>query len=107
MIRSLAGLIAFLSVATAHAVPCRNPAAVAGTRQLAEAQCACASATRHLSYISCVSRVTHDAIVSGALPRRCKAAVIHCAQRSVCGNPNHVVCCRTTARGRTTCSIKR
>lgn len=97
----------FLSAAAAHAKPCGNPAAVVEIRQAAEAQCACRAATRHRSYMSCVSRVAHEAVVSGALSRRCKAAVMSCAQRSVCGKPDYVTCCRTTPKGTTTCAIRR
>ena len=97
----------FLSAAAAHAEPCGNPAAVAETRQAAEAQCACGAATGHRSYMSCVLRVAHEAVVSGALPRRCKAAVMSCAQRSVCGKPGYVTCCGTTPKGTTTCRIRR
>jgi hypothetical protein len=109
MRRLLACLFASLPLclAAAHAKPCQNPSAVAATREAAEAQCACASATRHHRYMSCVSRVAHEAAASGTLPRRCRAAVMSCARRSVCGKPRYVTCCRTTARGTTTCAIKR
>src|SRR5205823_10080077 len=79
----------------------------AAIRQTAEEQCACASATRRRSYMSCVTRVVHEAVASGALPRRCKAAVTSCEEHSVCGKPAHVTCCRTTADGTTRCQIKR
>ncbi len=105
----LARLVAslLLSAAAAHAKPCSNPAAVLETRQAAEVQCACGAATRHRSYMSCVLRVAHEAVVSGALSPRCKAAVMSCAQRSVCGKPDYVTCCRTTPKGTTTCAIRR
>src|SRR2546430_16886590 len=66
----------FFSAAAAHAKPCGNPARLVATWQAAEAQCACGAATRHRSYLSCVSRVAHEAVVSGALSPRCKAAVM-------------------------------
>ena len=105
----LARLVAslLLSAAAAHAKPCGNPAAVLETRQAAEVQCACGALTRHRSYMSCVLRVAHEAVVSGALSPRCKAAVMSCAQRSVCGKPDYVTCCRTTPEGTTTCAIRR
>jgi hypothetical protein len=105
----LAPLVAglFLFAATAHAKPCDNPAAVVVTRQAAEAQCACSSAASHRSYMLCVLRVARQAVVSGALSPRCKAAVMSCAQRSVCGKPDSVTCCRTTPKGTTTCGIRR
>jgi hypothetical protein len=104
----LARLVAsiFLSAVAAHAQPCDDPAAVMQTRRAAEAQCACGAATGHRSYLSCVSRVAHEAVVSGVLSRRCKAAVMSCAHRSVCGKPGYVTCCRTTPKGMTTCAIR-
>lgn len=103
--RVVAGLV--LSTAAAHAKPCDDPAAVMATRQAAEAQCPCGAATRHRSYVSCVSRVAHEAVVSGRLSPRCRAAVLSCAHRSVCGKPDYVTCCRTTPEGMTTCAIRR
>src|SRR5262245_47313013 len=96
-----------LSAAAAHAKPCDNPAAVMEIRQAAEAQCPCGAASGHRSYISCVSRVVHEAVVSGALSRRCKAAVMSCAHRSVCGKPDYVTCCRMKPEGATTGTIRR
>src|SRR5262249_31946013 len=95
------------SAAAAHAKPCDDPAAVVKARQAAETQCACGAAPGHRSYLSCVSRVAHKAVVSGALSRRCRAAVMSCAHRSVCGKPDYVMCCGTTPEGATTCAIKR
>ncbi len=107
--RLLAPLVAslLLSGGPAQAKPCHNAAAVTETRRAAEAQCGCVAATLHGSYMSCVSHVAHDAVVSGALRRRCKAAVRSCEQRSICGRPGYVTCCRTTAKGMTRCAIKR
>jgi hypothetical protein len=104
----LAGLVAglFLSAAAAHAKPCDDPSALLKARQAAETQCACVATTRH-RYLSCVSRVAHEAVVSDALPRRCKAAVMRCAHRSVCGKPDSVTCCGTTPEGTTTCAVRR
>src|SRR5438094_9179395 len=104
----LARLVAslLLSAAAAHAKPCGNPSAVLETREAAEAQCACGAATRHRSYMSCVLRVAHEAVVSGALSPRCKAAVMSCAQRSVCGKPHYRTCCRTPPEGHRTYQLQ-
>jgi hypothetical protein len=96
-----------LAVAPAQAKPCDDPAAVMEIRQAAEAQCPCGAAARHRSYVSCVSRVARQAVVTGRLSSRCKAAVMSCAHRSVCGKPDHVMCCRTTPDGMTRCTIRR
>src|SRR5579862_207560 len=103
--RLVAGI--FLSAAAVHAKPCADSAAVVSTRQAVEARCSCAPATRRHGYLSCVSKVAHEAVVSGALSPACAAAVMGCAHRSVCGRPDHVICCHSRGKGRTTCAIRR
>jgi plastocyanin len=102
----LAIVVALLpSVGTARAA-CTDPDAVAATRAAAELQCPCATASAHGAYIRCVARVAKAAARSGSLPKPCRTAVIGCARKSTCGAPGFVTCCRTTATGRTKCSVK-
>ena len=54
----------------------------------------------------CATRLAKAAVKAGTLPKQCKGAVKHCAAQSVCGKPGFVTCCRTTAKGKTKCSIK-
>jgi len=103
--RLVAGLV--VAAATAHAKPCDNPAAVMEARRAAEARCGCGAASGHRSYVACVSSVVHEAVASGGLPPRCRAAVMSCAHRSVCGKPDYVTCCRRAPDGMTTCAIRR
>jgi hypothetical protein len=86
---------------------CADPAAVAAARAAADAQCSCAAASNHGQYVKCVRGVAQAAAEAGTLPRNCKGQVIRCAAKSTCGKPGFVTCCRTTAAGRTTCSIKK
>lgn len=81
--------------------------AVAGMRAQLEDQCHCATQTSHRAYVRCAARVVRDAVTASTLPRACTRAVKKCVAKSTCGRPGFVTCCRTTAAGRTTCSIKR
>ena len=63
----------------------------------------CATASNHGQYVKCIS---HQASADATLPRSCHGAVVKCAAKSTCGKPGFVTCCRTTAKGKTTCSIK-
>ncbi len=86
---------------------CTDAAAVAATRELADAQCPCALATRHGRYVKCVAGVAKAAVKAAMLPRHCTGAVMRCAANSTCGKSGFVTCCRTSASGVSKCSIKR
>ena len=93
------------SVGTARAA-CTDPAAAASVRADAERQCPCASASGHRPYVQCVARVAKTAAKGGTLPKSCRAAVVRCAKQSTCGRSGFATCCRTTASGKNTCSVK-
>ena len=97
--------ILLLPTGMAHGA-CTNPAAVAATRTMVDAQCPCATATSHREYVKCVAGAAKSAMASGSLPKQCRRAVVHCAAQSTCGRPGFVSCCRTTAKGVAKCSIK-
>src|SRR5262245_40432040 len=80
---------------------------VAAVRAQAAATCDCATASSHGAYVSCVAQVVNDAVDSGALRSQCRGDITHCAARSTCGKPGFVTCCRTSAKGKKKCSIKR
>jgi len=94
-----------LSTGTARAA-CSDLAAVATVRAEAEGQCPCASASGRRPYVQCVARVAKTAAKAGSLPKSCRGAVIKCAKQSTCGQPGFVTCSRTTAKGKSTCSVK-
>ena len=94
-----------VSTATARAM-CTDLGAVASVRAEAEAQCPCTSASGHRPYVQCVARAAKAAAKSGSLPKSCRAEVLKCAKQSSCGRSGFVTCCRTTASGKNTCSVK-
>jgi hypothetical protein len=85
---------------------CPDAQAAAAIEAAVEAHCNCFGATNHGAFVRCATRVAKDAVKAGTLPKQCKGAVKHCAARSTCGKPGFVTCCRTTAKGTTTCSTK-
>ncbi len=82
---------------------CPDAQVAAAIEAMVEAQCHCSTASNHGTFVRCAK---HVAKATGSLPRSCKRAVADCAARSTCGKPGFVTCCRTTAKGKTTCSIK-
>ena len=86
---------------------CPDAAQATAIEMAIETQCHCASAPDHGSYVRCATQVAKSALKSGTLSKQCKLAAVDCAGRSTCGKHGFVTCCRTTPRGRTTCSIKR
>jgi hypothetical protein len=100
-----AAAVLFLPAAARSA--CTDQAAVDATRAAADAACDCAGAATHGAYVRCVAGVAKAAADAGTLPRNCKGSVVRCAAKSTCGKPDFVTCCRTNARGKQTCSVKR
>jgi plastocyanin len=93
------------SLATVRAA-CTDLEAVASVRAQAEQQCPCASAAGHRQYVQCVAAVAKAAAKGGSLPKTCRADVMKCVKQSTCGRSGFVTCCRTTASGKNTCSVK-
>ncbi len=85
---------------------CPDAAAAAAIEAAVEAQCHCREAANHGAYVRCAAKVAKAAVKAGTLPKHCKGAVKSCASRSTCGKPGFVTCCRTTAKGKTVCTIK-
>ena len=81
--------------------------AAAATRAAADAQCDCTAARNHGSYVQCVADVANADVAAGRLPRECRGDIVKCASRSTCGKPGFSTCCRTDARGKTKCHVKR
>lgn len=81
-------------------------AAVAATRAEIAAVCGCPDARGSRSgYLACARGIVKNNVTLGSLPRACRTDVLRCVSKSTCGRPGAVTCCRTNARGRTTCSI--
>jgi len=86
---------------------CTDPRAVAEARAQVAAECDCGVAATHKAYVRCATHVLKAAIRAGTLPRSCRDSVTTCTAKSTCGRPGFATCCRTTAEGVQTCSIKR
>ena len=108
------GLTCLVSVACASSASARcgddpgDEAAKAAVRAAVESQCPCANAVDRVSYLRCAKDVIAQAVSAGTLQRACSSAVKRCATKSTCGRPpGYVTCCRTTATGKTKCSVKK
>lgn len=106
---ALAGALAMwtvtLGAVSAHAKcdPTGADAAdVANARAAVAANCNCATATNHGSYVSCAAQQANATLVN----KTCKGAVVMCAAHSTCGKPGFVTCCTVNAKGKSKCSIK-
>ena len=81
-------------------------AAVCAARAVADAQCNCATASSHGTYVHCVRGVASAEVNANHLPRACRRNVVRCAAKSTCGKPGAVTCCRFYPVGREKCSVK-
>src|SRR5689334_14745849 len=81
---------------------CAPSPVVDSARAQVAGACDCATAVNHGTYLRCV----RDVLRTIGLPGDCYGDVMKCAARSTCGKPGFVACCRTTATGRTACSIR-
>src|SRR5262245_23676025 len=103
-VSSLAVLMVFLraGAAVASCDPGTDPdrSDIANARAAVAEHCDCASASRHRDYVRCAEAVAGGVLVNAD----CRPAVRACARRSTCGRVGAVSCCRTTAKGVTTCS---
>src|SRR5689334_16892978 len=83
--------------------------ATAVTRARADiaATCNCAGATSHGDYVACARKVLQARVFAHKLSVECSRVVRRCASHSICGSPNAVTCCRTSAKGTTRCHVKR
>lgn len=84
-----------------------DAAAIAAVRAAIAIQCPCASAVSHGAYVRCAKDVVNAAVGNSTLARNCAGKVKKCATKSTCGRPGYVTCCRTTASGKTKCSVKK
>lgn len=119
---SVPGLLAFAAFALSLVAPppaaraddvgaCNQPGDaddVANVRAAVAVQCDCGGATSHGQYVRCVNGVVSDAIDHGQLRGSCRGKIVRCAARATCGRQEGAVaCCRTSAKGKKTCSTKR
>lgn len=83
-----------------------DAAAVAATRAAIQTTCGCPTALGSRStYLSCAREVIRQRVATGAMPASCRSSVSRCVNKSTCGRPGAVSCCRTNKSGKTTCSV--
>ncbi|HEY8516516.1 MAG TPA: hypothetical protein VIS07_13475 [Candidatus Binatia bacterium] len=83
-----------------------DDAAVAATRAAIEASCGCpTTAGSRSTYLRCAREVVKANVAQGTLPTSCRSSVMRCVNKSSCGRPGAVSCCRTNRQGKTTCTI--
>jgi len=83
-----------------------DTAAVAAARADIQTTCGCPTTVgSRPQYLSCARGIVDARLAAGTLPRTCRSNVLRCVNKSSCGKPGAVSCCRTNKRGKTTCSI--
>jgi hypothetical protein len=105
----LTGLV-LIAAGAAAAAPCDREgsdlSAIAAARVQVAAQCDCVGAATRGAYVRCARDVVQARVDGGQLNPRCRRDVMRCARKSTCGRPGAVTCCRTSATGKTRCSIR-
>lgn len=104
-------LLGAARIASAKCDPATNPddaASVGNARAAADAACPCATALTHGDYVSCAVQAINSALDGSDAQhnRSCRGKAKKCYARSTCGKPGFVTCYKTTATGKTKCSVK-
>ena len=78
-------------------------------RAIVEQTCECMRAgQQHRPYMTCVKRMLKAAQLPAlVIPRWCRNLVKQCESRSICGNPDAVVCCKTKKNGKVVASMRK
>jgi hypothetical protein len=83
-----------------------DAAALAAARAAVQTSCGCpTTAGSRAGFLSCARGVAANRVAAGLLPGSCRASVMKCANKSTCGKPGALSCCRTNRFGQTSCSI--
>lgn len=104
-------VLGFLAVASPCLARCGDgPAdeqAVAAARAQVASDCNCAGSRSHGEDVRCAAGIAKLRSADGRLPRACRVAVVRCAERSTCGRPGVVACCRRrTPTARVECHLE-
>src|SRR5262245_54048951 len=115
MSRSSAGALALFlaaaaaspALATCVSKKCSDAALVERARTSLQQTCGCMQAGQpHRAYMRCVKKALKAAALPElALPRACRNVVRQCESKSICGEPDAVVCCKTKKNGRVVASM--
>src|SRR5215470_10983532 len=88
---------------------CSDAALVERARVSIQQTCGCMKAGQpHRAYMNCVKSALEPAKLAAlGLQRPCRNAVMRCESKSLCGEPDAVVCCRTKKSGQLVASIRK
>jgi len=88
---------------------CPDAELVRQAREAIQHVCECTrSGQTHRAYMRCAKRALRAASVAElTLERPCRKLVIRCENRSICGAPDAVVCCKTRENGEIGASVRK
>src|SRR5262245_13468130 len=97
------------ALATCVSKKCSDAALVERARVSIQQTCGCMQAGRtHRAYMQCVkSALKPEKLAALGLQRPCRNTVMGCESKSICGNPDAVVCCRTKKSGKVVASMRK
>jgi Thaumatin family len=96
------------ALATCISKKCSDAAVVQQARETIQQTCGCMQAGQtHRAYMKCVKRALKPAKLAAlGLQRPCRNAVMRCENKSICGKPDAVVCCKAKKSGKLLASIR-
>src|SRR5262245_37611817 len=95
------------ALATCVSKKCPDAALVERARVSMQQTCGCMRAGQpHRAYMRCVKKALKAAELP-ELTRPCRNVVLRCESKSICGNPDAVVCCRTKKSGKVVASMRK
>src|SRR4029450_99955 len=97
------------ALATCVSKKCSDAAVVQQARETIQQTCGCMQAGQtHRAYMKCVKSALKAATLPAlTLQRPCRNAVKRCESKSICGQPDAVVCCRTKKSGKVAASMRK
>jgi hypothetical protein len=97
------------ALATCVSKKCSDAAAVEQARVTIQQTCGCMQGgSTHRAYMRCVKSALKAAELPAlVLQRPCRNAVMRCESKSICGQPDAVVCCKTKKSGRVVASVRK
>src|SRR5262245_53764197 len=97
------------ALATCVSKKCSDAALVERARTSIQQTCGCMRAGQpHRAYMTCVKKALKAAdLPELTLPRACRNVVRRCESKSICGEPDAVVCCKTKKSGRVVASMRK
>jgi len=94
------------ALATCVSKKCSDAALVERARVSIEQTCGCMKAGQpHRAYMTCVKKALKAAELP-ELTRPCRNVVVRCESKSICGDPNAIVCCKTKKSGKVVASMR-